>query len=64
MSGTMPPSAALLSALETVEKRRTTLHEYEPTDPYRGCAVCHFGPGAIQHNTFLIEEKNRLEEKK
>ena len=26
-------------------------HENEPTTmPYRGCAVCGFGPGAIQHN--------------
>jgi hypothetical protein len=25
-------------------------HYYKKTDPYRGCGVCQYGPGAYVHN--------------
>lgn len=31
-------------------------HEYASTTPYQGCAVCRQGPGALQHNTYLIRD--------
>lgn len=31
-------------------------HRYVPTDPYRGCRECGQGPGALQHNTYLVRD--------
>ena len=41
-------------------KPRPPPHEYAETNPYKGCAVCGFGPGAYQHNSAAIREANDL----
>jgi hypothetical protein len=35
-------------------------HEYEPTTPYSGCLECGQGPGALQHNTYLVSDFHEI----
>lgn len=37
-----------------VDDPRKLPHDYAPTEPYKGCAVCGVGPGAAVHNSAEI----------
>jgi len=32
-----------------------TPHYYVPTKPYKGCAICSYGPGAFVHNEYEVD---------
>ena len=42
--------------VEFLRARGHVPHEYEPTEPYSGCMQCGQGPGALQHNNYLVKD--------
>ena len=46
----------LKEQIEFLAKRNDEPHFYVETIPYRGCKLCSNGPGALQHNFYLVED--------
>lgn len=44
----------ILDQVAFLHARGHAPHKYVPTDPYQGCMECGQGPGALQHNTYLV----------
>ncbi len=53
----------MLRQVEFLRQRGHAPHEYIPTIPYSGCQDCGQGPGALQHNTYLVKDYLRITEK-
>lgn len=46
----------ILAQVSFLRARGHAPHRCAPTDPYRGCMECGQGPGALQHNTYLVRD--------
>src|SRR5436189_2620495 len=38
---------------------RTLPHLYADTDPYHGCGICGYGPGALVHDLWIIDDRKQ-----